>query len=262
MKKFGKQAMSLMLMGSMWLGVTTIETYANIKATPTASQVFIDGAEVAFDAYMIAENNYFKLRDIAEVMKGTEREFQITWDDTNKAINLVSHAIYASVGTELALGDGIEKNATENTASLYQDGIEVDLEAYVIDGNTYFKLRDLCSIIDVEVGWDGEKNQIILTTSTKATPTQEATPSTSTTTPSTTQTPTTQSAPTITHTSGKAIVGNVFYGAYSASSQSTKYHVSSSCYHAKKILDENLIYFDDIGVAMQNGYTACGTCGK
>ena len=52
-----------------------------VTAKPTASKVLVNGKEVAFDAYNISDNNYFKLRDIALQISGTEKQFEVQWDE-------------------------------------------------------------------------------------------------------------------------------------------------------------------------------------
>jgi hypothetical protein len=41
------------------------------SASPTSSTVLVNGKNVAFDAYNINGNNYFKLRDLAYTLNGT-----------------------------------------------------------------------------------------------------------------------------------------------------------------------------------------------
>ena len=47
----------------------------------TASAVLVSGKVVAFNTYNIEGDNYFKLRDIAMTLNGTEKQFDIGWDD-------------------------------------------------------------------------------------------------------------------------------------------------------------------------------------
>lgn len=133
-------------------------------ANPTDSKVMVDGKVIAFDAYNINGNNYFKLRDVAQVVSGSAKQFAVTWDGSKNSINLVSGDAYASVGTELAKGDGKAKQATLNTAAIYKDGAAADLTAYTINGNNYFKLRDLGQAFDFNVAWDGANNCIMIDT--------------------------------------------------------------------------------------------------
>ena len=43
-----------------------------IPAVPTASTILLNGVPTAFTAYNIGGNNYFKLRDLAYALNGTE----------------------------------------------------------------------------------------------------------------------------------------------------------------------------------------------
>jgi len=145
---------------------TTVTEDANkIYASPTTSRILVNGKAVEFDAYVINGNNYFKLRDFAQAVNNTEKNFEVTWDDTNKAINLISNKPYSPVGGELAKGDGTVKVVTPNTSKIYKDGEEISLTAYTINGNNYFKLRDMAKAFDIGVDWDGQTNTVIIDTS-------------------------------------------------------------------------------------------------
>ena len=92
-----------------------------LTATPTASKVLVNGKSIAFDAYTINGNNYFKLRDLAKVLSGTTKQFEVSWNNTEKAINLLSGKPYTPVGGELASGDGKAKTVAYSTSSLFID---------------------------------------------------------------------------------------------------------------------------------------------
>ena len=139
-------------------------------AIPTASTVMVNGKQVSFDAYNIGGNNYFKLRDMAYVLSGSEKQFEVTWDGAKNAINLISGAPYTAVGGEMAAkGDG-NKQATPTTSVIYLDGVQVTLTAYNIGGNNYFKLRDLGQAFDFEVDWDAAAATIVIDTTKTYTP--------------------------------------------------------------------------------------------
>lgn len=140
------------------------------SATPNRSTVLVNGQSVAFDAYTINQNNYFKLRDLAKVLSGTGKQFEVTWDGSNNAINMLSDKPYTAVGGELAQGDGADKTATVNTATVYLDGQPVSLLAYTINQNNYFKLRDVGQAFDFDVTWDGTQNTIVIDTAKSYTP--------------------------------------------------------------------------------------------
>lgn len=143
---------------------TTPPVTDNITAAPTTSKVLVNGAAVEFDAYTINGNNYFKLRDVAKIVSGSEKQFEVTWNGEKNAIELKSGLPYTVVGGEMVKGDGTAKNAVLNTATVYKDGVVVELTAYTINGNNYFKLRDLGQSFDFNVSWDGANNCIVVDT--------------------------------------------------------------------------------------------------
>ena len=142
------------------------EAVAPLIATPTVSTVIVDEEEVAFDAYLVEGNNYFKLRDLAYVLNGSEKQFNVEWDAENNAIILASGEEYEVVGGEMDLRQTREiKFPIQTSSTIYLDGEEVEFEAYLIGGNNYFKLRDVMKAFDVYVSWDEEANTITLDTS-------------------------------------------------------------------------------------------------
>jgi len=136
-----------------------------VTAVPTASRILINGKAYQFDAYTIKGNNYFKLRDLAMALSGTEKCFEVTWDGTKKAIYLLSGHRYTPVGGELNAGDGKNKTAVLSAATVYKDGVPVTFTAYTINGNNYFKLRDVAQAFNFGVTWDNVTKTIIIDTS-------------------------------------------------------------------------------------------------
>ena len=142
-----------------------------VKAYPTSSNVIINGTKVPFEAYTIDNRTYFKLRDLAMVLKVSDKQFEVSWDGAQNAINLLSGQAYTVSGGELALsGNHSIKNAVLSTAKVYINGTEATLTAYVIDGRTYFKLRDLGAAINFGLAWDGAANTISINTAASYVP--------------------------------------------------------------------------------------------
>lgn len=134
---------------------------AYVQALPTSSSVIINGTRVPFEAYTIDNRTYFKLRDLAMALNSSQKQFEVSWDGTRNAINLLTGQPYTVSGGELTLSaNASNKNAAISTAKVYINGTEATLTAYVIDGRTYFKLRDLGAAIDFGVTWDGAANSI------------------------------------------------------------------------------------------------------
>lgn len=140
-------------------------TVVPLKAEPTASTVYVNGKNVSFDAYKINDNNYLKLRDLAYVLSGSEKQFNVTWDEEANSILLERGKEYVTVGGEMVgKGSGVKTPAETDSYVLLDDDY-ISLTAFNIDGNNYFKLRDLGKTFDFEVDWDGEANAIVVDTS-------------------------------------------------------------------------------------------------
>lgn len=142
------------------LSFTALAITDSITVNQTNAKVLVNGVATSFEAYIINGNNYFKLRDLAKVVSGTQKQFEVSWDEKVRAINLVSNSAYTPVGGELANGDGRSKQAIPNTSIIYKDGSIVQLTAYTINGNNYFKLRDVAQAFNIGITWDGATSTV------------------------------------------------------------------------------------------------------
>lgn len=140
-------------------------TPAFVTAVPTASTVYVNGTSVGFDAYNIGGNNYFKLRDLAFILSGSEAQFEVGWNSAANSIQLTTRKPYTPVGGEMAKGSGINQIGEPTSSSVYLNGVQVSFTAYNINGNNYFKLRDIGQAINFSVEWDGIQNCIRIDTS-------------------------------------------------------------------------------------------------
>lgn len=136
------------------------------RAAPTASTIMVNGTIVSFDAYTINGSNYFKLRDLAYVLSRTKKQFNVGWDSANSAITITMGAPYITVGGELAKKSTSGKTATLSSSNIYLDKTQIYLTAYTINGNNYFRLRDVAAILDFGVTYNSSTKAISIDTST------------------------------------------------------------------------------------------------
>lgn len=165
MKLFVKAAACFAILLSA-LSYLRLDALVVFGANPTSSPVYVNGRIIAFRAYTIGENNYFKLRDIALVLSGTAKQFEVKYIAATHAIELYRNTAYTSVGGELASPNGGSVNAHQMASKVYLDGAPVALSAYTIGENNYFKLRDIAAAIDFGVIWDSASKTIRIDTST------------------------------------------------------------------------------------------------
>ena len=60
---------------------------ASVMASPSTHHVTVDGIPVSVEAYNIAGNNYFQLRDLARLVG-----FNVTWDNTTRTVEIDTDA--------------------------------------------------------------------------------------------------------------------------------------------------------------------------
>lgn len=135
-----------------------------LTATNSNAKMIVDGNEVEVYGYTVNDSNYYKIRDIAMVLRTTPVRFDIAWDESLSAIAISRGRKYTIVGGELSEESGTALNVSENSAPVYVDGEEVELLSYNINGNTYVKIRDIGDMVGFNVDWDGEAQAIIINT--------------------------------------------------------------------------------------------------
>lgn len=165
-------------------------------ATPTGNSIYVDGKQVNGAAYMINSNNYFKLRDIAAMVNGSVKQFEVSWNQVGKRIDLTTNKAYTVVGGELALPSNATKSATESKALVFKDGTKAAYTGYTISDNNYYKLRDLCKDMDIGVKYDNATKRVDILTTVGYGDEDSATTPTEPTTPTTPEQPTTPTQPT------------------------------------------------------------------
>ncbi|MCI7203790.1 MAG: hypothetical protein MR972_06585, partial [Oscillibacter sp.] len=134
---------------------------ANVVASP--QNLSVDGVDADCDKYNIDGSNYFKLRDLAQLLSKTDSRFSVSFDEQSNAVMVVSGKEYTPVGGELARGRDQSKTAVVSKQSVLIDGKAADgLSVYNIGGNNYFKLRDLGDALGFTVDYDADSNTAIV----------------------------------------------------------------------------------------------------
>lgn len=122
----------------------------------------IDGVGRQVSSYSIEDLNYFRLRDLATILKGTDVAFEVGYDEEKKLISITSHTDYTDNPTLIHL----ERNdiAVPNAFPVLVDGQIVQPKAYTVDGFTYFNLRDLGKLLGFSVAWDSTLHSMVIDT--------------------------------------------------------------------------------------------------
>ncbi|MBR2897828.1 MAG: hypothetical protein IKC04_08120 [Oscillospiraceae bacterium] len=153
-----RRALSVLLTALLLAGLLTVSCAA-AKVVPSKQKLSVDGTIVKCESYNIDGSNYFKLRDIAMLLNGTQAQFSVKWNEKKQTISLQTEKPYTAVGGELEIGSDKSATAQESKTTLLVNGNEVtSLTAYNIGGNTYFKLRELGNLLYFDVSYNAVAN--------------------------------------------------------------------------------------------------------
>ena len=147
-------------------GVVTamVGSAATAVAKPSTHKIYLDGERVSIAAYEINGNNYFKIRDVAAILSGTNAQFDVTWDPATGNITLTDDKAYTKTGDELYAIPSTNQTAEDSTAPLYRDGERVNYTGYNVNDNNYYKLRDIAEDFDFGVTWEAETQSVYIET--------------------------------------------------------------------------------------------------
>ena len=133
----------------------------------SAQNLSVNGQAIVCDKYNIDGYNYFKLRDIAQLLNGTNSQFAVGWNAESARVTITTGQGYSPVGNELAVG--VDKSATAvlSAQTIVIDGaVRRDLSVYNIGGNNYFKLRELGDALGFQVDYDASTNTAVVRSNT------------------------------------------------------------------------------------------------
>ena len=157
-------ALALILVISMFVPAAASSAKT---AYPALTKLLLDGDIISVNAYNINGYNYYKLRDLAMLLKDSEKSFSVGYDDKSKKITIKTNEKYSPVGGELGenpSSGGVQ--ALESQAKLSCNGEDAtDISAYNVGGYNYFKLRDVAKLINVGIGYDEETRIIMISPS-------------------------------------------------------------------------------------------------
>lgn len=141
------------------------KTAAAPKIQPSTHLVTVDGNSTAPQGYNIDGNNYFKLRDIAYIVNNTDAQFDVSWDAAANEITLIKNQAYQAVGGELAAAEqAVVKNVSVSDVKILLDGKQLSLSGYRINGNNYYKVRDVSDAVGFTIGFDEASQTVQIVT--------------------------------------------------------------------------------------------------
>ncbi len=126
--------------------------------------VLVNENEYNIGAYNINGNNFFKLRDVAYFLSEEGISMDILWNAETELITVDKTNSYSSEFSEVELPEFAVATPNVVLVNVVSEESEnpklLQFIAYNINGNNYFKLRDLGSELNFNVDWNEELRQI------------------------------------------------------------------------------------------------------
>ena len=147
-----KNIIAATLSAAMVVGSVPFASAAGtVAAVPTRDKgqaVYVGDTRVYPTGYNIADNNYFKLRDI-----GTLVGFGVEWNGETQTVEISTVRTTPSTEgiSDTAVSGAVAKISDQK---ITVDGVQVSMTAYQIGGNNYVKLRDIGKQVNFGVGYD------------------------------------------------------------------------------------------------------------
>ncbi|HPE15595.1 MAG TPA: S1C family serine protease [Oscillospiraceae bacterium] len=163
-----KQIASLLLVLALLTGLLSAVAAGPdaVTAEPISTQLVIDGRPPELLAYAINDSHYYNVRDLAVMLSGSSKHFDVVWDEEAGTIDLRSDTPYLLVGGEL-VGDMPTKSASARLfdGTILLDGFGTDFTGYVIGDDLYMRLCDIASAMDFSLTWDKAAGALYVDTS-------------------------------------------------------------------------------------------------
>ena len=134
--------------------------YAGAKVS--SQNIIYDGEKQDIKGYIIENNNYFKLRDVASLLEGKDVGFDVVYDSDRNAIKIERDGKYKKTADDLKPLKNSINEPKKSTHKVLVDGEEVRFTSYTIDGYNYFQLRELGKVVGFYVDFDKENSDVIV----------------------------------------------------------------------------------------------------
>lgn len=151
----------------VFLPTTDTDSAEPVSVVPANATVLVNGKQVAFGAYGIEGNNYFKLRDLAYALTGSAGQFNVWANGTGPSLTVMlsQNTAYVPVGGEMTNSGAVATVAYRHVPKAQLGDSALTLTTYAINDYNYVKLRDVGAALDFGVSWNGDTKTVSIDTS-------------------------------------------------------------------------------------------------
>lgn len=136
--------------------VKNVHTATNTAQRINTCAVLNDGDTYEYTAYDIDGYKTLQIEDLAKILDGTSANFDVMVNNKNTYI-IDNKTSYSGGNSKSPQTDSLVPFYNETKVSMGADGIAKNVQAYNIDGCTYFKIRDLAALTGCNVEWNSEE---------------------------------------------------------------------------------------------------------
>ena len=133
-----------------------------MKAVKSSQKITLDKEAVEVAAYNIAGSNYLKLRDVAAIMSGKKKQFNIDYNAERKLIVVETGKPYTKLESDLKPIKEASAKAILSEKAIILNGDDEDIDTAFINETNYVKLRDIAKIANFYVEYDEPTQTVIL----------------------------------------------------------------------------------------------------
>lgn len=135
-----------------------------VRAAAKPVPAYVNGKAAQTMVCEIKDTYYIRLSDLAKLVNGTEKQFDVSRQPAGLTVQVRSKAPYTSVNFDLGWGDGKERTAIPSVSNIRLDGKAVGWTVYNLEGVDYYKLRDVAGTMGIGLSWNPDDQGVIIST--------------------------------------------------------------------------------------------------
>lgn len=140
------------LIFSIFLSFNAV-VFANTREVKLNYQGFKVNSKISnVVAYDIKGENYYRIRDIASILKDTNKKFDTIYENEKNEICLVTDKNYTEED-KLVIYDEVAE-AIDSASKLNYNEKVVELKAYNIKGYNYYSIEEIAELMDFHISFD------------------------------------------------------------------------------------------------------------
>ncbi len=150
--------------------ISVYKPVANPTVKLSSQKVTVNGqSKGTISAYNINGNNFLQLRDVAVLLNGTSKQFNVSYNSSTGIASITTNTGYVPNGTENAAKANFKNNGI-TTQIFTLDGQNVYPIAYNISGSNFVSLRDMGALMNFGITFTSSNNTININTTNSYTP--------------------------------------------------------------------------------------------